>query len=207
MTVPNFKCICDANIWVNVCLGDSHESYIERFSTIGVVDAVKNEILRWNIHEGRFRKIFTFFLEYENKGLSILDKNSIDVLTKRIIERDLIQWGFKDTDNSSKTIDDLGEYVSLLYAYHLEIPYIHTEDTTFMEGIEMDGLYSQYKGIEMITWNQVASDITDSESERLALNQKVILESKEMERQYKKIKGKRDLENKIMEFNERYSSR
>ena len=207
MTVPAYNCICDSNIWVNVCLGEIHETYIRKFSTIGVVEVVKNEILKWQDTPGRFQKISTFFLEYENNGLAILDGNNVDPVTKKIIDQELNRWGFKDIDNRSKTIDDLGEFVSLLYAYHLEVPYIHTDDGVFGEIIKTDDLYTQYKGIEIISWNQVSGDLTDNDSERMALNQKVIEENKVMGKQRKKVIEEQFMTRKLLDFQQRFSTR
>lgn len=207
MTVPAYNCICDTNIWVNVCLGDIHETYIRKFSTIGVVDVVKNEILKWQRNSGRFQKIATFFLEYENKGLAILDAENIDPVTNKIIAQELSRWGFSDVDNSSKTIEDLGEFVSLLYAYHLEVPFIHTADGNFGETIKMNDLYNQYKGIEIITWNQVSSDLTENDSERLVLNQKVIQENEVMGNQRKKAMEDQVMNRKLIALRNRLSTR
>ncbi|ARJ38027.1 hypothetical protein SporoP8_03430 [Sporosarcina ureae] len=207
MTIPAYKCICDSNIWVNVCLGEVHEAYIKKFCTVGVVEVVKNEILKWKEDNGRFQKISTFFIDYENKGLAVLDGSSLDTITKKIIDQELIRWGFEDTDNRSKTINDLGEFVSLLYAYHLDIPYIHTEDGVFSDTIKIDDLYEQYRGIEIISWNQVSGDLTDNDSERMALNQKVIQENMVMGKKRQEAKQEKTLENKILELQRRFSNR
>src|SRR5690625_4265568 len=153
MTVPNYDCICDTNIWVNVCIGNVHDVYFERFKKIGIADAVKNEIVKWNRNEDEFKKICTLFCEYENKNLFIINLNDLDSVTKKIIENELKQAGFIDLDNSNKTIDDLGEFVSFLYAYHLEIPYMHSSDSNFSEEIQSSTILSKYKGIEIIMWN------------------------------------------------------
>lgn len=207
MTVPQFNCICDSNIWINVCLGEIHETYIKKYSTIGVVDVVKNEILKWERNEGRFKEIFNLFLQYENQGLTIINNSSVDLITQKIISQELIRFGYTDIDNRDKTIEDLGEFVSLLYAYHLEVPYIHTEDMNFHEDVQMNELYSQYKGIEMMTWNQVSRNITNSDSERLALNQRVTKENEVMGIQRKKTKEKQEMKEKLNALQKKYSKR
>lgn len=207
MTVPSYKCICDTNIWVRVCLGKIHERYIENFSNIGIADVVKNEILKWKENEGRFQDISTLFCEYENRDLFVIDLEELDPILKKIIERELARWGFSDLDNKSKTINDLGEFVSLLYAYHLEVPYIHTHDMNFCETIQFDDLYAEYKGITMITWNELSEHITFDYTERMSLNKLVEAESKIMNSQFKQIKQEQLLDDKLNQLQQHFSYR
>ena len=191
MTVPIYKCICDTNIWVNVCLGKVHETYIKSFSNIGVADAVKNEIYKWRENENRFKDIYHLFSGYENREILIINLEDIDPLTQKVIVKELSEWGFNDLDNSEKTIQDLGEFVSLLYAYHLDIPLIHTHDTNFCNTIQMEELYKQYKGIQMITWYELSEQVTSNSSERLELTKLVESEASIMKQQRaKQIKEK-----------------
>lgn len=205
MKVPKYKCICDTNIWVYVCLGEVHEQYVSKFSNIGVADVVKNEIIKWEKDEGKFQKIYTYFCEYEEKDILVIDRNAFDHRIKKIIEHELSFWGFDDLDNSKETIKNLGEFTSLLYAYHLDVPYIHTHDIQFCDTIKMDDLYEQYKNVKLITWNEISEEITDSHSEKLALTKKVESESKQMKNQNQKQKQNKIMEKKLEELMGKFS--
>ena len=95
------------------------------------------------------------YLEQLNSGHQIL------------IKRQLTEYGFSELDNSRKTIKDLGEYLSLLYAYFLKIPFLQTEDVEFYGNININ---EQFKGIEIMTWNNIAEQLMPNHSERIKLN-------------------------------------
>lgn len=205
MTVPNYDCICDTNIWVNVCIGDVYDAYLDRFKVIGIADVVKNEIIKWDRNEDEFKKISTLFSENENKRLFIINLEDLDPITKKIIENDLKQAGFNDLDNTNKNIDDLGEFVSFLYAYHLEIPYMHSSDSNFSEEIRSGKLLSEYKGIEIIMWNDISETITNDHSERIKLNRSVEEKRKIMNQRFQKKKEEIDMERKLQQLKNFYS--
>lgn len=207
MSVPKYECICDTNIWVNVCIGDVHEKYLEKFSSIGIADAVKNEIVKWRNHKNEFKKISVLFHEYENKKLFIINKENLDPTTRKIIENELKQQGFTDLDNRIKTIKDLGEFVSLLYAYHLGIPYIHSNDANFSYEIHNGSLLSKYKGIEIIMWNEISETITDNDDDRIKLNRVVEEKSKVMANNFEKRKTEESMEYKLQQLANLYSKR
>lgn len=207
MTVPNYECICDTNIWVNLCLGDVHSVYFEKFNIVGIADAVKNEIIKWERHEGDSKRVFSLFHKYKDKNLFIINRNELDSRIKSIIEFDLRQEGFVDLDNSNKTIENLGEFVSFLYAYHLEVPFIHSDDTSFSHEIQSEEVFSRYKGIEIVTWNEIAETLTDNHDDRLRLNKIVQEKSTIMRKQFVKEKEERKLQHKINQLAKRFSKR
>ncbi|RDW20082.1 hypothetical protein CWR48_04990 [Oceanobacillus arenosus] len=205
MTVPKYDCICDTNIWVKVCIGAVHEVYLERFNVIGIADAVKNEIVKWDSNEDEFKKICSLFYEYENKNLFVINLIDLEPITRKIIENELKQEGFIDLDNSNKKIEDLGEFVSFLYAYHLEVPYMHSSDTNFSEEIQNGRVLSKYKGIEIVTWNEISETITDNHSERIKLNKMVEEKSKVMSRRNERRKEENDMDRKLQQLMDRFS--
>ena len=123
------------------------------------------------------------YLEQLNSGHQIL------------IKRQLTEYGFSELDNSRKTIKDLGEYLSLLYAYFLKIPFLQTEDVEFYGNININ---EQFKGIEIMTWNNIAEQLMPNHSERIKLNSFIELEQKNMSRkkeEFNSIENKYDLSN------------
>ncbi|MDT1995706.1 hypothetical protein MX633_03345 [Carnobacterium divergens] len=199
MNPPEIKYICDTNIWVKACLGKVLDSFFDNFGIITFADGVENEILKWSRNNNRFNLISSMFEEHRGTKLSVIYLMDIDPINQRLIKKQLKDFGFDDLDNSKNTIKNLGEYLSISYAYFLDIPFLQTEDVEFYESIDLE---KRFKGIQIVTWNDIACKITRSDKERIQLN-------KLIEKEQKLMNSKKDpietMEEKLKRLQSKYS--
>lgn len=199
MNPPEMNYICDTNIWVKACLGKVVESFFETFGIVAFADGVENEILKWSTNKNRFETISSTFIEHRGKSLNVIYLTDIDPVNQSLIKRQLSDFGFNNLDNSSQTIKNLGEYLSIAYAYFLDIPFLQTEDVEFYESID---LQNRFKGIEIVTWNEIATKITRNDNERIQLNKLIEREQKIMNT---KRREPESLEEKLQRLKEKFS--
>lgn len=193
--------ICDTNIWVRVVLGKVFESFFQNYNSLCFADGVENEIKKWSVNKDKFGEISSSFENYKNSAFNVIYLADLEANEQKLIQRQLKQFGFVDLDNSTKTIKNLGEYLSIVYAYFLEIPFLQTEDVEFYECIDLE---KNFKGIEIITWNDIASKITKDDNERIRLNSLIEKEQQQMNK--KKIKAN-SMEEKLKRLQEKFNTR
>lgn len=201
MNPQEIKYICDTNIWVKACLGKVLDSFFNNFGLIAFADGVENEILKWSRNKDKFQEISSKFEEHRGTKLNVIYLKDIENLNQNLIRRQLKDFGFDNLDNSKDTIKNLGEYLSISYAYFLDIPFLQTEDVEFYESID---LKNRFKGIQIITWNDISGKITNSDKERIQLNKRI--EEEQMLMNSKK-KQRESLEGKLKAFQKKYSQR
>lgn len=199
-----YNCICDSNIWVNVCLGDIHTNYVDSYKTVGIADAVHNELVKFGESEGRSQHIYLSYLDSLEKGLKKISIEDFTEAEQKIISNELIRQGFHEIDNTDKTIKNLGEYVSLIYAYFLEVPFIHTHDLKFCDEILMNEIYEQYKGIEIITWHDLSEKLASSFNAKMQLNKKIEKEQEYLKKEHTVAKKEKKLDLKIAALAEKF---
>ncbi|MDW5524641.1 hypothetical protein R6Z02_12855 [Carnobacterium maltaromaticum] len=199
MNTPEMNYICDTNIWVRACLGKVVENFFKNFGNVTFADGVENEILKWSMNKDRFEIISSMFEEHKGTNLSVIYLNDIDLVNQKLIKRQLKEFGFESLDNSKETIKNLGEYLSISYAYFLEIPFLQTEDVEFYESIDLE---NRFKGIEIVTWNDIACRITQSDKERIQLNK--LIEQEQIVMNSKKPHVE-TLESKLARLQQKYS--
>ena len=195
MTPSTNGYICDTNIWVKVVLGNVVDQFVYIFPNVHFADAVENEINKWTLNANKYKKIGTTFNDLKDTSLKVVYLEQLNSGHQILIKRQLTEYGFSELDNSRKTIKDLGEYLSLLYAYFLKIPFLQTEDVEFYGNININ---EQFKGIEIMTWNNIAEQLMPNHSERIKLNSFIELEQKNMSRkkeEFNSIENKYDLSN------------
>lgn len=195
------KYICDTNIWVKVVLGNVQTPFFTVFKDISFADAVENEIIKWEKNADKFNRIAKDFTESKEQKFSVIYLCNLDPIIQVSIKRQLKQFGFTDLDNSKSVIKNLGEYLSVVYAYFLDIPFLQTEDLEFYEEID---LQSNFKGIEIITWNQIAQKITKNDKDRIRLNTTIENEQRLMNA---KKKESDDLNAKLRALKNKFNSR
>ncbi|MGX7204775.1 hypothetical protein [Enterococcus devriesei] len=193
--------ICDTNIWVKVVLGNVRTSFFTTFKDISFADAVENEIIKWERNTDKYNKIASNFVDSKNKSFEVIYLEDLDIITQKAVKKQLKQFGFTNLDNSSATIKNLGEYLSVVYAYYLDIPFLQTEDIEFYEEID---LQSTFKGIEIVTWNEIAQKITKDDKERIRLNKIIESEQKIMSARKKESDN---LNAKLRAFQNKFNSR
>lgn len=198
--------ICDTNIWVNVCLIEKTNLFFKSFNSLYFADSVKNEISKWGRDDNKYNKIHSVFEENERlKSFEVIYLDQLDSVTKNIIEQQLREFGFSEWDNKNSVIKDLGEYISVLYAYHLEIPMLQTDDINFYESIDM---VNRFKDIEIMTWNDIASKLTTSDKERISLNKVVETEKQNMREQYNHAREEEiEMKKQLKKLTQRFSKK
>ncbi|MFV0305073.1 MAG: hypothetical protein ACK5IC_06310 [Moheibacter sp.] len=195
------KYICDTNIWVKVVLGNVRSSFFHEFHDIFFADAVENEIIKWDRNTDSFSRIASNFIESKENNFNVIYLTELDPTIQSLIKKQLMQFGFPNLDNSQTTIKNLGEYLSIVYAYFLDIPFLQTEDLAFYAEIDMQ---NSFKGIKIITWNEIAQKITKNDKERIRLNTLIENEQKRMNANKKKND---DLSAKLRALQNKFSSR
>ncbi|WP_348922090.1 hypothetical protein [Enterococcus rotai] len=198
-TPKKMSYICDTNIWVRACLGKVISAFFDNFGTITFADGVENEILKWSRNKDRFNSISAMFQQHKGKNLNVIYLDDIDEQNQILIRRQLKEFGFENLDNSRENVKNLGEYLSITYAYFLEIPFLQTEDVEFYESVDLN---NRFKGIEIVTWNDIASKITKSDVERIRLNK--LIEQEQSVMKSKKAPSE-SLEEKLRRLRQKYS--
>lgn len=193
------KYICDTNIWVKACLGKVLDRFFYNFGLITFADGVENEILKWSRNDNRFKEISSKFEEHRGTKLNVIYLDDIDSFNQILIKKQLKEFGFDNLDNSKDTIKNLGEYLSISYAYFLDIPFLQTEDVEFYESIDLE---KKFKGIQIVTWNDISGIITQSDKERIKLNKAIEEEQKLMNS--KKVRAE-PLEEKLKRLQKKFS--
>ncbi|WP_156172408.1 hypothetical protein [Salinicoccus sediminis] len=160
------NCLCDTNIWINVSCINRHTKYLDCYRIVGFVEQVHNEIVKFKNSENT-HKIFKDYDECK-KDYKVLEIDELGDMKPHFV-MELKRRGFNELDNSDKTIKNLGEYVSLYFAYYKDIVFIHSEDNEFMDDVSL----SEFKNINVIGWNEVAGNITKDDNERLKINKEV----------------------------------
>ena len=201
MTPSKGQYICDTNIWVRVVLGKVFDAFFQNYNSLCFADGVENEIKKWSVNKDKFGEISSSFENYKNTAFNVIYLADLKTSEQKLIQRQLKQFGFTDLDNSKKTIKNLGEYISIVYAYFLEIPFLQTEDVEFYECIDLE---KNFKGIQIITWNDIAAKITRSDKERIQLNSLIEQEQQQMNK--KKIRAN-SMDEKLRRLQEKFNTR
>lgn len=193
--------ICDTNIWVKVVIGDVVSSFFSTFESLHFADSVENEIKKWANNDDKYKKISTIFDENKENAINVIYLEKLDAVEQTLIRRQLSSFGFSNIDNSKKTLKNLGEYVSILYAYFLGIPFLQTDDVEFYGNIDIE---KQFSGIEIMTWNDIAGRITMNDMERIRLNSLI---EKEQQRMNQKKKDFNSLDNRLEKLRKHFNTR
>lgn len=201
MISSEVKYICDTNIWVKAVIGNVIDSFVETYNRLCFADGVENEIRKWSVNEGKYKNICTEFECRKENNFDVIYLEKLDIMTQQLIKTQLRTYGFHKMDNSRETIKNLGEYLSLLYSYHLEIPFLQTDDVEFYGNAKLTEAFS---GIAIITWNDIASKITSSDTERIRLNTLIEREQKKMNEEKMRANS---LEAKIEKLMRKHNSR
>lgn len=195
--------LCDTNIWVKVCLGDKTEEFLKKFSNTGFADVVENEIIKWKLNQDRFCKIAEKYEEHGELYFVVRLSEQDEWVRKSILKDFERYFGVSDIDNKSKNLMNLGEQGSLLYAYHLEIPYIQSDDSSFFQNTS---IMENFDEIEILSWSDVVEKITNGHDERIALTTSIENEQKVMSN--KKVKRKElNMKEQLKKLQEKYSKR
>ncbi|GMB00094.1 hypothetical protein [Pelosinus sp. IPA-1] len=193
--------ICDTDIWVNLCLGDSLKEFFNLHPIIFIADVVGNEIMKWK-NSGNAAIAEEFIKYRDNKNVVVIYYNK-DILSedRPILEQQLREIGF--SAGFSKPDKNKGEFVSAIYADYLAIPYMKTNDNAFQEG----GFGAKkFPDLEIRNWNDTLRNVIVDDKKRLQISKKVEQERSLMDRRNEKHK-EQELEEKINQLKQKFSRR
>lgn len=201
----NSKYICDTNIWVKVNLCKKLDTFLSIFKGVAFAEAVENEIFKWRDNNIKYSTIYEMFINHKNKSnIQVIAHSELPALIQELISNDLqMYFGITEMDNSVRSIKNLGECISVLYAYHLEIPYFQSDDISFFEE---NNIRNRFKDLELVTWNDIARYITKDEMERIKLNTLIENEEKKMQKDRQECMKKQILKGKISRLCNKYSN-
>lgn len=205
-SLPNYKYICDTNIWVKVNLCDKLAVFLSKFKELAFAEVVENEISKWRDNNIKYSKIYETFINHKNQSIiQVIVHSELPLCIQNIVFNDLqTYFGITEMDNSERSISNLGECISVLYAYHLEIPYFQSDDIAFFEE---NNIQERFRDLKLVTWNDIARCITKDERERIRLNALIEVEEENMKRDRQECLEKKKLEEKLFQLKERYSNR
>lgn len=188
------KYLCDTNIFVSLYHEQLCEKYLNEYQRTGVVIHVHNEIKRtphpvWNTNDSLVDLYDRLSNLYDVLNLDDLG----DMKEAYILEMEYLN--FRDLDNESKPIKNLGEASSLIFAYFLGINYIHAEDNDFADYLNENK--DKYVDINLIGISQIVGELV-GESKRI----KTI---KNIELKRKKYQEQLILSNKLKNYQNKYS--
>jgi hypothetical protein len=145
--------IFDTNIWVNICIGNVLDRYLKHYGKLYVCEQVENEVAKWGTNGERYAFISGNFEKAKtDSGIEVLYLTDFEPLTQRIVKLQLQQYSFTAIDNSEKTIPDLGEYASAVYAAHKGIINFHSDDKKFCQKCNEQNLF---EGLNILLLNEV----------------------------------------------------
>ena len=203
----NTQYICDTNIWVKICLGKLINNLFEKYPGTSFVDFVENEIVKWNSSDDKFQNIATEFSAFKSEKFHVIYFKDLDEITKSLIKRDLKEYfgvNIDLVDNKHKKIENLGEQASLIYAYHLDIPYIQSEDNNFFD---QSFISEKFEDIKIISWSHIISRIIPDDMKRIKLNRAIEEQQEVMNKRKIKFKEGQAMEVKLAQLQKRYSNR
>lgn len=193
----DIRCVSDANIWIDTCHCDHEQTYLNVYSTVGFVEQVHNEIVKFKNSNGKFNYIHQKYVDNSDLYRVLTTKELGDMEVQFISQ--LRGKGFLDIDNSNKVIKNLGEYASLYYAYHMGIPFLHTTDLQFLHDEQ-----SRMPGINMLSWSDICDEIFSDADEKIRMNK--LIEQKKAEMKVEKEKFEKNKQSKLTQRLARYQN-
>lgn len=179
--------ICDTDMWINICLAGFCDRVFEKYNKIIFADVVEQEILRWEIHEDKFKVIVDNFCARKKSGEIYVINHYIDFdeSERLILETMLSNLNFKTGLMNDPKEDNKGEFVSAIYADHLNIPFMKTNDNIFNLGERGN---REFPDLKIKKWSELSEELSNDDNERMRVNRLVDENRIIMNRRFDKIK-------------------
>lgn len=180
--------ICDADMWVNMCLSGFCNRVFVKYGKLIFADVVEQEILAWKIHDDKYKRIATEFLDNKSKGkiLVIHHSTHIDESSREILEHALIELDFQHGLINDPKENNKGEFVSALYADFFEIPFMKTNDSTFQEGGQGK---KAFPDLLIKNWYELVEELAENQNEKMRVRRLVDSEQEIMNRRFEQKKN------------------
>lgn len=180
--------ICDADMWVNMCLTGLCERVFLKYGKLIFADVVEQELLAWERNDDKYKKVATNFIKSKsaNNILIINHKKDLSKEVQEILENSLKDLNFKHgllTQEKNK-----GEFVSALYADHFEIPFMKTNDSAFQDGGEGK---KEFPDLSIKNWYMLVEEVAKNSDEKIRIRSQLDISRKGMNRSFERQKQER----------------
>ncbi|WP_404467054.1 hypothetical protein [Planococcus rifietoensis] len=185
--------ICDTDIWVKICLVDYCDVIFAKYPKIFFSDVVEKEILKWDRHTGKYRKVAENFEKHRDAG-NIVVIHFTEVFSDEeqlMMENEIYGLDFKYSILSGKGETDKGEFVSALYAFYLKIPFMKTDDSIFDEGRKGN---KEFPDLKIKKWYEIMDDLCSSQDEKMRVRRLLEMEKQKMDQDYEELLEKQKRE-------------
>jgi len=189
--------ICDADIWVYLCLGNLSGRVIDKYEKVVFADVVEKEIMAWDNKHDKFQFIASSYQEYKKQGKikTIYHEVHMKENEQKILEQILLEeLSFTNGLRNDPSEKNKGEFVSALYADHFNIPFMKTNDNEFQEEGRGRILFPDLK---IKSWYDVVENICESQEEKIRVRNLVEQKEEQMNREREKQIMLNRLQNKF----------
>lgn len=175
--------ICDADIWVYLCLSEYCDRVIKKYGKLIFADVVEKEILAWELNNAKYKKIATDFKRLKVEGYIVVIYHHIDIEEE---DREYLEEALRDLDfthglSNTPKEKNKGEFVSALYADYFELPFLHTNDKAFKVGGRGKKDFPQ---LEIRDWYDVVEEFGIDQDEKLRVRKLVIEKGENMQHHF-----------------------
>lgn len=197
--------ICDADIWVNLCLGDLLPHLFRKHEKLVFADVVEGEILKWE-REEHFSHIAKEFKAHKECGNILVIEHDVHIESedRLVLVRVLQDLGFKHDFKNAPPEKNKGEFVSAIYADHFGIPFMKTNDGAFQEGGK--GV-EEFPDLIIKNWYQVVDELITNDREKISVRSLVERESQRMGHHHQKFKEERKKEDMLAQLAGKFNNR
>lgn len=182
--------ICDADMWVNMCLTGFCDRVFSKYGKLVFADVVEQEVLAWERSDGRYKKVATDFKDHKASQNILVISHTRDLTEdiRTILESALTDLDFKHGLLNRPQEKNKGEFVSALYADHFEIPFMKTDDSAFKEGGAGN---KEFPDLLIKDWYVLVEELAINQSEKLKIRGLLENERKSMKNDFERQKEKK----------------
>ncbi|UXR38044.1 hypothetical protein MUA41_00835 [Staphylococcus simulans] len=172
--------IVDTDIWVSLVFSKYYKRLIKKLGHLTFSDVVAREIKRWDKNQSDAKEISTKFTEMlEKQKISIITFEEFSYYQQMSINHQLQEYNLQNVNISER---NKGEFVSLLYALHLDIKLFKTNDHKFAKALD-EHTKTQ---IHIMHWEEILKEYSESFKERIYIEKLVNNKQEKMTKQKEK---------------------
>jgi len=197
--------ICDADMWVYMCLSGFCDRVFLKYDKLIFADVVEQEILSWERHEDKYKKIAVDFIDNKSRGkiLVIHHSTHIDALSREILEHALVELDFQHGLLNNPKEKNKGEFVSALYADFFGIPFMKTNDSAFKEGGQGKKAFPE---LLIKDWYDLVEELAENQEEKMRVRRLVHDEQDIMRRRFDLKKTEERKEQQLLLLRQKINS-
>lgn len=198
--------ICDADIWVYICLSDFTGRIFQKYGKIVFADVVEQEILDWEIKNEEYKHIALYFKQCKEDELVIVIRHDVDIEEedRGYLEQTLLDLDFSNGLRNDPREKNKGEFVSAIYADHFGMPFMKTNDNAFQEGGRGR---REFQDLEIKNWYDIVEEFAVDQDEKIRVRRVVEQEQNRMKFHYEKQKSEKKKADLLAAFAKSMNSR